>query len=501
MTEASRVQHVAQALAAISASSAPKETLRIEISGSSQLLPVVEIPLDVPVLNAQSFRIAPQLADHPLAAEIAKDPNSAESQRAVAELVRTSHRYAEALKDSLKDDGQGQPGVITRSGKLINANTRCVLLRELRDEGLSKIATIRVAILPVDFTNEQELELESVLQKQREHKDDYNLVSELMMIKKLHDDAKMSDAQISRLLRLGGDAKVRELRAALVLMERARRLVGSTPLPLSEFVSEQDKKENWLGLLSRVRGIDASEGRAAGDDHVRRWLIAYLSGWDSVHILRHAVGDWVEADVIADLATGNTTAVSVSAAATTVSATAGPTVGDDPSATSKPGADTASSPAAPAAGAPAGDPDGLDLLGDEPDTPRGASTLTVQRVLDITVAAKNGGEVNITLPDGTTAPAADVRAALSESVKRGLDAVKRRQAAGSRIRRPATSLTQARNNLRDALDALDEVGDDAGFLAIREETVALADDITGLLSEIKAALAEAADIPADGDDE
>ena len=80
---------------------------------------------------------------------IEADPYSPAAQRIVAELVRDSHRSAAALKDSLID-GQDQPGLITRKGKLVNGNTRCVLLRDLRAEGRITNSTIRVAVLPSD---------------------------------------------------------------------------------------------------------------------------------------------------------------------------------------------------------------------------------------------------------------------------------------------------------------------------------------------------------------
>lgn len=44
---------------------------------------------------------------------VRRDPYGQDAQRVVAELVRSEHRHAGDLKDSLKD-GQDQPGVITR---------------------------------------------------------------------------------------------------------------------------------------------------------------------------------------------------------------------------------------------------------------------------------------------------------------------------------------------------------------------------------------------------
>lgn len=472
MSEAARRQQITQALDAYYANKdGAKDTLRITLRGP-EILPVIEVPLDLPILNARSFRIAPRLADHPGVDAVRREPESLAAQGIVAELVRSSHRQADELKESLLDEGQEQPGVITRSGKLINANTRCVLLRELANEGMRKNRTLRVAVLPSDFTNEQELELESVLQKQREHKDEYNLVGELMMIQTLHDQAKMSDAEVNRLLRVkGGVKRVTDLRSVLDLMERARNLT-TTPMPLSEFISEQDKRENWLALLAKVRQIDASEGRAAGDDHIRRWLIAYCAGLDSVHALRSASGTWVEDDVLPDLAEG------ASVASTVATAVAAPAP-------------------EPPASTPDAEPAGLDLLGGPSAPLPSANTVAVQRILDLSIAAKRAGEGAVELPGGTSASAPDVREAISGSVKRGLDSVKRRAAAGSRIQRPASALESTKKSLKDAIDALDDVVEERAFVAARAAVVDLYAEIVDLVAQLDDILGVSGTSPSD----
>jgi len=52
------------------------------------------------------------------------------------------------------------------------------------------------------------LDLEAVLQKQKEHKDEYNLVSELMMLRTLPTDANMTEQQIARRQRLASAKEV-----------------------------------------------------------------------------------------------------------------------------------------------------------------------------------------------------------------------------------------------------------------------------------------------------
>lgn len=62
-------------------------------------LPVITVPLDLPVLNTRSFRIAPLLASMAEAKAIGTDPFSASSQRIVSELVVASHRHVNVPTD------------------------------------------------------------------------------------------------------------------------------------------------------------------------------------------------------------------------------------------------------------------------------------------------------------------------------------------------------------------------------------------------------------------
>jgi hypothetical protein len=462
MTESSREQHIVQALRDYEERMGDKDTLRVPLRGYT-LLRAIELPLEVPVLNAESFRIAPLLADHPAADLVRADPHSPAAQEIVATLVRYAHRHAEELKESLKD-GQDQPGVITRKGVLINANTRCVLLRELLAEGEITTNVIRVAVLP-DVTNAELLDLEAVLQKQREYKDDYNLVSELMMLKTLYDKAGMTEQQIAKRQRLGKPTEVTDRLDILALMERARRLPGRT-LPLSRFAQDEDQLQNWKELLKRVREAEQSPGPDAADHIVRGWLFAYTLGYDSVHKLRHANGRWIEKDVVENLVERGDTSADIA------HAVVAPASDEEPEA--------------------ADELEGMDLLDPGGNGKPGADEATVQRLLDLTldaVAAEDGGTV--VLPDGEERPAGDVLETLRASAGYGLEASKRRSQAGNRLARPANLLTHARSDVRDALDSVDDVLDDVAFAPQIKALRALAEEVSDLADEMIQLLADA----------
>jgi len=424
------------------------ETFRIPFRGRGVVVEVVELPLELPVLNTHSFRIAPLLADHPERLLVESEPDSSRAQEIVAKLVRASHRSAARLKESLVLDGQDEPGLITRGGKLINANSRCVLLRELAAEGRSAANVIRVAVLPSDATTGEELGLESVLQQQEELKDPYTLVSKLMMIETLRIDAQMSDEQIASSLR-EKPAMIRDLRSVLVLMHRARHLT-TTPLPLSVFVTEQDQRENWLALLRRVREIERVNTRQEADDYIRSWLIAYYAGFDSVHQLRNVEEGWVGRDVLPVLAASGGVAGDVAEAASRAP------VGSEEAARDRSGraADL-----------------GLDIFGDavevvEPDH-------TVQRLLDLLAqAAPTTASPDATIRvAGTDAAAEDVFAAVRTGVDEGIRAVRRRNAGKTKLDRPMAQVGAAHTALRLASEAVVDVAGEPGFAARHVELI------------------------------
>lgn len=459
MTQLSREQHITKALAEYHAQTGDKETLAVKLRGS-QILPVVELPLEVPVLNTSSFRIAPELEDHPEADAVRRDPESPAAQAIVGGLVRKAHRQAVELKESLKDEGQDQPGLITRTGKLINANTRLVLLRELYDRGDSTTNTIRVAVLPTDVTAAEELQLESILQKQREHKDEYNLVSEVMMIQKLHDEGGMTDAAIARQQRVsGGAATVKRLRAVRALMERARHLVAP-PLPLTDFIRPRDKRQNWLELLADVEAIDSRQNRAAGDEHIRRWLIAYHSDQHATRQLRHAKGAWIERHVVPDLTrSGDDVAAAIVETITSLPARDFDESGDD-------------------------EPAGLDVFGGDPSPSPESEGVVVQNLLNLVVNAHRAGDGEVTLPSGATVPASDVRTLVNSSVSLAIETEKARARSGSRLQQPTKSLGEAQAALKAAYDAIETVIEDDEFQPLRSGVAELADEVAELLEGI-----------------
>lgn len=457
MSAASRELHIKKAVDELRQRPGIPETERLQFRGNFQTFEVIELPLNVPILNARSFRIAPLLADHPKRDVVEQDHESAEAQEIIADLVRRSHRQVDGLRTSLQTQGQAQPGVITRSGKLINGNSRCVLLRDLVAQGKIPVSTtIRVAVLPGDTDNREELDLESVLQQQKEFKDEYNLVARLMMIQSLFDNG-MTDEAITASLRADKAADIKRLREVLVLMNRVRALPEET-LPLSAFVTVEDQQQNWLDLLKDVREIENLYGREAADEHIRGWLIAYFGGHSAVHWLRKAKGDWVTRDLLPHLAEAGHNGDLITQTLTAESE-------------------------APAETALPETPTGVDLLDVDGDKSTPQASSQTQSLLDLVVNAVKEPEREFPMPDGTKLTGHEIRVAIHTSATEGLNAAAQRKKDANRLLRPGNNADSAATSLKSLVEALEDVADDLEFAPKVDELRTTLDLIQSRLDE------------------
>ncbi|GAA4561056.1 hypothetical protein [Planotetraspora kaengkrachanensis] len=143
--------------------------------------PVVQVPVTHALLNPYSHRIKAQVNSLGGRGQvIADDPFGEEAQHLIAEIIRETSGYSR-IKATLARDKQQDPGVITREGVLVNANTRLVALCELG------VQYIKVQVLPADATQAELTELELGFQMSPDVRQDYSFTNELIFIKDLLD--------------------------------------------------------------------------------------------------------------------------------------------------------------------------------------------------------------------------------------------------------------------------------------------------------------------------
>ncbi|MDR6621072.1 ParB/RepB/Spo0J family partition protein [Sinomonas atrocyanea] len=160
------------------------EKLTIEWRGAPSHRYVIAMPTELLYYNPDTHRIRAQRSLDPVRdAKLRTDPWGEEGQSYLDFLLKTQPSSPgkidpefEALRDSLDDFGQQQPGLITPDGILVNGNTRCSALRELGKPH------IRVAVLPEDTTRADVSAVELALQLRRENKRDYSYINQLIAI-------------------------------------------------------------------------------------------------------------------------------------------------------------------------------------------------------------------------------------------------------------------------------------------------------------------------------
>ena len=202
-------------------------------SGEPMVCTVVTIRIDEVVLNPDSHRIKAQLQDDPEWDRVKTEPFSEDAQRLIRRLVREARTPAAfvELQNSLLTEGQDQPGVITHTGVLVNANTRAVAIAEFEDPAKR---FIRVAVLPETVQQEELALLELRLQMRKELKVEYTLTNELLFIDELSHRG-LSDKQIAQELRIfsespkKGEKEVQTRLQLLDLIHELQRIPTEAP--------------------------------------------------------------------------------------------------------------------------------------------------------------------------------------------------------------------------------------------------------------------------------
>jgi hypothetical protein len=315
MTEEGRRKAIQEALDAFE--HGRKESHALTIRGEQRVLPVIELRINIPVLNPHSHRIWAQLIEDPEYPLVRDDPYCDAAQNVLAGLVQARHRQFSELKASLRAEGQRDPGVITRSGLLVNANTRLVALREL---AMPSRETVRVMVLPGDISSSYPdvLEIETSLQVQRELKDPYSLVNELLLIEELakgDDKIGRSHEKIAMLMRYEGAnsdsprerrVAIKQVAESLQILRMMRQLADlpAPSLPLTVFDSGESPRERRQNLSEFSRQYDSyleRGGPAEAGRYAREWLIAFLSEAGAVHKARVITPGWVEEFLVDEL--------------------------------------------------------------------------------------------------------------------------------------------------------------------------------------------------------
>lgn len=204
------------------------QKLRIPLKGRPEHLQVYRVPIKYLIYNIRNGRFAAELLAKESEIKRRLDPGTAEDGKIIQKLLlELNQTETAALKADLLDNGQLDPGVITRDGAIINGNRRTAILTALHDETHDpKFEYLRVARLPKDVDEKDLWRIEAGLQFAKEFRLDYSPINELLKLKEGRDSG-FSSAEISKTL-LGRftPSKVDEKLAILKLIESYLHFIG-----------------------------------------------------------------------------------------------------------------------------------------------------------------------------------------------------------------------------------------------------------------------------------
>ena len=463
ITEAERTARIAQLLADLNKVPPEKhEVVRLPwTAGEPIMRQVITIGVDEVLLNPRSHRIRSQLEDDPEWERLGTDPYGEAAQRLIERHVREARTREEfaALKDSLVSEGQTDPGVMTHTGLLVNANTRVVALRDVEDPARRYI---RVAVLPQTAKPSELGLLELRLQMQKELKVDYSMTNELLFIEELSVDRHLSNGQIARELRISPESPKKgenevALRLKLLDLIRTMQRIPDQRLPLTFFnsISYEQLRElhrSYTSLLER----DAERAQR----HLESFLLSVAVGVTPVHQLRR-----VDADFMTDYML--------------------PNLEEDEEIGNLAGALAAPS------GAHGAPPPGVRALAGEPDPPGDDEPAPVDVRGMINIVTRRDKRVKV--PGTNVVIGRDaVKDAVKEALVTGINAKRSDERAEDKLAAPIEAVRQATRQTARAAEAVVAVRDDPEFdLRRRKSLEAAFKKLRRGLRDLEATLADA----------
>lgn len=255
MTAEARRQAIEKAMEAFAEPGSPMERIQLPYKdGQGGPYPVIRIPVNAVLFNPRSHRIKSQLESHPRRDIIASDPFSSEAQSIIHEILALTDGF-EPLKANLSEYGQRDPGVVTRDGLLVNANTRLAALQELG------IDYVRAALLPSDADEHAIDRLELELQVQRDFKQNYTFTNELIFINELLNAHGYTEEKVAKALNWAASTDEKELKRGVDRVRQAVRLyaavryiqsLGGDAIPLTFF---DDKRQALIDLDDKYESL------------------------------------------------------------------------------------------------------------------------------------------------------------------------------------------------------------------------------------------------------
>ncbi|GGY04449.1 ParB N-terminal domain-containing protein [Streptomyces hiroshimensis] len=280
----------------VQSSGATRESVTIDLNSQPLHVEVIDLPLSGLFFNPGTHRIRAQRSHKPdLDEALDKDPWSAESQDYLkfllqAEPANPDRRDADfdKLKESLKEFGQNDPGLVTHHGVLVNGNTRAAALREIGAQSM------RVGVLPESFTWADINAVELSLQLRKDHRRDYSYINRLLAMEEQASLGRTPDA-IAKDFRIRPATYHQErwiLSTIRELIERSKS-GGGVALRLVDFEDDQEKLKELHRIHEKLAAVDRDQAEVLKEMR----LAAILLGFSKTDV-RHIDEDFLKKDYL-----------------------------------------------------------------------------------------------------------------------------------------------------------------------------------------------------------
>jgi ParB-like chromosome segregation protein Spo0J len=262
---------VEERLAALKNFSGIQETVTVEWRGDQLHIPVISMPVELLHYNPDTHRIRAQRSINPaLEQDLETEPYGASAQGYLHQLLKgdpTDPSQVDpsfiALREDLQEHGQSEPGIISRSGVLINGNTRRAALKDLGQNN------IRVGVLPPDAGHEDIQSIELSLQLRKDHKRDYSFMNFLLAI-----DERVASGKLPAVIQ-------DDFRIKATTFERSRWILDLVrdALDRSKVAGAHDK-----GLSLRLSDFETHQGKL--EELYRSYIVLKRKSPDDAEALR-----------------------------------------------------------------------------------------------------------------------------------------------------------------------------------------------------------------------
>ncbi|MFA5931709.1 MAG: hypothetical protein WC821_05380 [archaeon] len=219
------------------------------LGGKNQYLPVFRIPIKLLMYNIRNGRFAAELMskERELGGHILDATNTNDSKILRDLLLNQNPLETEVLRESIKEYGQLQPGLVTFDGAVINANRRMAVLSKLYEETSDdKYAYLKTAILEKGVGAKDLWRIEAGLQFAKDLRLDYGPVNELLKLRE-GVKSKLTYTEISRSLE--GRYSAKDVEGRLEILNLIDNYLASIDKPNEYMLFQAQRKVEQFNSL------------------------------------------------------------------------------------------------------------------------------------------------------------------------------------------------------------------------------------------------------------